>query len=89
MEDEFSVKEKIAGLFMMAVVVILAITVMIVGRGKNWFKSSVTYYTTFNEGYNLEVDAPVKLFKADIGKVKEITPVENKVRVRLSILEDY
>ena len=89
MENEFTAKEKIAGAFMIFIVIVLAAAVMIIGRGRNWFKTSVTYYTTFNEGYNLQVDAPVKLFKADIGKVKEITPVENKVRVRLFILEDY
>ena len=44
-----------------------------IGRGQGLFKKYVTYYTTFNESYNLQTNAAVKLFKTDIGKVKQIT----------------
>jgi len=67
----------------------LLTTVVFIGRGQNWFRKYVTYYTTFNESYNLQSNAAVKLFKTDIGNVQEIVLVENRVRVRLAILEDY
>ncbi|MCX5833566.1 MAG: MlaD family protein [Deltaproteobacteria bacterium] len=89
MELKFSRIEKTVGLFMTAVVLFILVTVVLIGRGQDWFRNYVTYYTTFKEGYNLQVGAPVKLFKTDIGKVKKITLVEDKVRVELAILEEY
>ena len=58
-------------------------------RGKDWFEKYVPYYTTFNESYNLQENASVKLFKADIGKVQKVTLVQNRVRVKLLILDQY
>ena len=89
MELDFNKKEKIAGIFIIGISILLLATVIIIGRGKDWFKTYITYYTSFEESYNLMVDTPVKLFNADIGKVKEITPVGNKVKVKLIILKDY
>ena len=89
MDLDFSKKEKIVGTFIIFIVVILLTTVVIIGRGKDWFKTYIIYYTTFDESYNLKEDAAVKLFKADIGKVKKIILVENRVKVNLAILEEY
>lgn len=89
MELDFNKKEKIAGIFIIGIAILLLATVIIIGRGKDWFKTYITYYTAFEESYNLMVDTPVKLFNADIGKVKDITPVGNKVKVTLIILKDY
>jgi len=89
MDLKFSRVEKSVGLFMTMVVLLILVTVVLIGRGQDWFRDYVTYYTTFKEGYNLQVGAPVKLFKTDIGKVKKITLVEDKVRVELAILEEY
>ncbi len=74
---------------MTVVVLLVLVTVVLIGRGQDWFREYVTYFTTFKEGYNLQVGAPVKLFKTDIGKVKRITLVEDKVRVELAILAEY
>jgi len=79
MELDFSKKEKIVGTFMITVTVLLLVTVVIIGRGKDWFKTYIRYYTVFDEGYNLQPDTPVKLFSADIGKVKDITEVSKKL----------
>jgi len=89
MELDFNKKEKIAGIFIIGIAILLLATVIIIGRGKDWFKTYITYYTAFEESYNLKVDTPVKLFNADIGKVKNITLVGDKVKVKLIILEDY
>ncbi|HPC73340.1 MAG TPA: MlaD family protein [Syntrophales bacterium] len=89
MELKFSRIEKAVGLFMTVVVLLVLVTVVLIGRGQDWFREYVTYFTTFKEGYNLQVGAPVKLFKTDIGKVKRITLVEDKVRVELAILAEY
>ncbi len=89
MELKFTRRERIVGLFMVGVALLLLATVFLVGRGKDWFKTYVTYYTVFNESYNLNVNAAVKLSKADIGKVKDISLTEDKVRVELAILKEY
>ena len=89
MDLNFSKKEKAVGTFIICIIVILLTTVVIIGRGKDWFKTYIIYYTTFDESYNLKEDAAVKLFKADIGKVKKIILVENRVKVKLAILEEY
>jgi len=74
----------------MAIMVILLLTIIVmIGRGKDWFETYVTYYTVFDEAYNLSKNARVKLFKADIGKVKSVRLEGDKVRVELAILEDY
>ena len=64
MELDFSKKEKIVGTFIITVAVLLLVTVVIIGRGKDWFKKYITYYTVFDEGYNLQADTSVKLFSA-------------------------
>ena len=89
MELEYSKKEKLAGIFVIGVIAMLIAVVVIIGRGRSWFKSYVTYYATFNESYNLKVNGDVKLYKADIGKIKNITPAENRVKIELLILEEF
>ncbi len=89
MDLTFNRMERIVGTFVIGIAILLLSTLIVIGRGKNWFEKSVVYYTVFNEGYNLQENTPVKLFKADIGQVKQITLAENKVRVKLSILQKY
>jgi len=89
MELKFSRMDRIVGLFIIAVMVLMLGTVVLVGRGKDWFRPTVTYYAQFKENYNLSAGSPVKLYKADIGKVKSVELVGDAVRVRLSIFEEY
>jgi phospholipid/cholesterol/gamma-HCH transport system substrate-binding protein len=89
MDIAFSRIEKLVGLFVVGIAILLVSTIIMIGRGKDWFADHVTYYTVFDESYNLKTDAAVKLFKADIGRVREITVSEDKVRVKLAILAKY
>ena len=86
---KYSVRERIVGIFMLCTLILLISTVILLGRGKNWFQKYNTYYTAFNESYNLQPGAPVKYLETDIGKVKSVRLVENRVRIRLAILEEY
>ena len=70
MELSYTRVEKSVGLFVIGIAVLVLTTVVILGRGKDWFAEEVTFYTSFRESYNLQVNAAVKLFKADIGKVE-------------------
>ncbi|MCF8067871.1 MAG: MlaD family protein [Desulfobacterales bacterium] len=89
MELNFSKKEKITGTFLIIISVLLFTTVIIIGRGQYWFRTYLTYYTVFDESYNLQINAEVKFHNAAIGKVKKISLVGDKVRVKLAILEGY
>jgi phospholipid/cholesterol/gamma-HCH transport system substrate-binding protein len=89
MQLTFTRREKIVGIFMVVLTAMLLTIVVMLGRGKDWFKTYVIYYTVFQEAYDLSPNAVVKLYKADIGKVKEIMVEENGVKVELAILDDY
>ena len=89
MEMEFTRLEKVVGTFIIGVTLLLMTTLVVIGRGKDWFESYRVYYATFNETYNLQENAAVKLYKADIGKVKKISLTNNRVRVKLLIQERY
>jgi len=89
MEINFTKAEKSVGVFIIGIFLLLLATVVILGRGKDWFAEEVTFYTSFKESYNLQVNAAVKLFKADIGKVERISLGEDNVNVELAILARY
>jgi len=86
---KYSVMEKVVGIFMLSILILLLSTVILLGRGKNWFQKYNMYYTSFNESYNLQPGAAVKYLETDIGKVKDVRLVENRVEIRLAILEEY
>lgn len=89
MDAHFNKIERSVGVFVIGISVLLMVMIIIIGRGKDWFENSITFYTTFDESYNLKEGAAVKLSKADIGKIKKITLVKDKVKIKLSILEKY
>jgi phospholipid/cholesterol/gamma-HCH transport system substrate-binding protein len=88
MEFQYTKRDRIVGTFIICIAALLLSAIIMLGRGKNWFQDYNTYYTTFDESYNLKVGADVKLFKTNVGKVKEIT-IEEKVKIRLDILAKY
>jgi phospholipid/cholesterol/gamma-HCH transport system substrate-binding protein len=85
----FSAMEKVVGTFVILVLVLLLSMVVLVGRGKDWFRKNVTYQTTFGQSYDLDLNSSVKLFNADIGKVKKINLVGDRVTVTMAIYEDF
>jgi len=89
MDTNFNRKEKAVGTFLILIVITLITILLVIGRGKDWFKRYGTYYTIFNESYNLQDNAAVKLYNTDIGKVKKITLFKDKVKIELTVLEDY
>ena len=89
MRISFDARERTVGAFMVIMLILLLTIVVMIGRGKDWFKAYVTYYIVFDEAYNLSESARVKLYKADIGKVKSVRLEGDKVKVELAILKDY
>jgi phospholipid/cholesterol/gamma-HCH transport system substrate-binding protein len=82
--------ERMTGAFILLTLVVFLFTAAVVGRGKNWFRKHVVYYTTFEEGYNLVSGSRVKLLGTDIGSVTDVLLTEaNKVKVRIKVLAVY
>lgn len=90
MRLEYSTTEKMVGAFILLTLCTLLFTVAVVGRGKNWFRKHVGYYTTFKEGYNLSEGSRVTLFGTDVGQVTGVTLTEdNRVRIGVRVLANY
>ncbi len=89
MELKFSRMDRIVGIFLIVILALMVGTVVLIGRGKDWFRPTVTYYAQFKENYNLSSGSSVKLYKAEIGHVKDVELVGDAVRVKMSIFEEY
>ena len=90
MRLQYSTMERMTGAFILLTLIIFLFTVAVVGRGKNWFRKHVVYYTTFEEGYNLVSGSRVKLLGTDIGSVTAVLLTkDNKVKVRVKVLAEY
>jgi phospholipid/cholesterol/gamma-HCH transport system substrate-binding protein len=82
--------ERMTGAFILLTLIVFLFTVAVVGRGKNWFRKHIVYYTTFEEGYNLVSGSRVKLLGTDIGSVTEVLlTTSNKVKVKVKVLAEY
>jgi phospholipid/cholesterol/gamma-HCH transport system substrate-binding protein len=90
MKLQYSTMERMTGAFILLTLIVFLFTVAVVGRGKNWFRKHVVYYTTFEEGYNLVSGSRVKLLGTDIGSVTDVSLTKgNKVKVRVKVLAEY
>jgi len=89
MDLEFKRKEKVVGFFILLISILLLFSLVLIGRGRGLFKTYIEYYAVFEETYNLKDGAPVKLFNAEIGKVKEVKLIDDEVRVHILIVDEY
>ena len=90
MKLQYSTMERMTGAFILLTLIVFLFTVAVVGRGKNWFRKHVIYYTAFEEGYNLVSGSRVKLLGTDIGSVTDVgLSKDNKVKVRVRVLAEY
>lgn len=82
--------EKMVGALLILTIIVVTGSVIVIGRGKAWFRDYGVYNIIFDEGYNLKEGATVKIFNTDVGHVTsiEITP-QNKVGVTIRILKEY
>ena len=89
-EARFKKIDYVVGLFIIGALFILIVAIVYVGKGKEWFKEYNTYYIFFDQGYNLIINAEVKMLNTRVGKVKaiKITP-KNKVKVVIAVLKEY
>jgi len=93
MQEGFTRREKLVGLFLLVMVILTKVILMVVLHGKGWFVSQRTYIVRFEQGYNLKQGSLVKMFNTEIGKVAamKISPSldDKQVEVTLRILTEY
>ena len=90
MTTRFTLMERLVGIFILLAFLSVLVTIVLVGRGQNWFREHNEYYAIYKEGYNLQPGVKVKLLRTDIGQVTEVTLTEtNHVKVAMRILETY
>jgi len=82
-------REKMVGLFIVITMGLALSILVFIGRGQHWFKKKTTYYTYFNEGYNLKPGAQVKIYNTWIGFVEEVELTkDNRVKISIKIFEN-
>lgn len=82
-------REKMVGFFIVITIGLALGILVFIGRGQHWFKKKTTYYTYFNEGYNLKPGAQVKIFNTWIGFVEKVELTrENRVKITIKIFEN-
>ena len=90
MSAPYTRREKIAGLFLVAGLLLIFLGAVLVGGVRDWFRSYNNYYALYNEGYGLSPGVKVKFLRTDVGTVTRLELTDNnKVRVHMSILAEY
>jgi phospholipid/cholesterol/gamma-HCH transport system substrate-binding protein len=93
MEEGFTRREKLVGLFLLVMVIITKVTLLVIAQGKGWFLPQKTYQVIFKEGYNLHQGSLVKMYNTEIGKVSRMRIVrvmdEPQVEVTIRVLKEY
>ena len=90
MNIPFKKSEKVAGLFLIFGLIAIFLSAVIVGGGRDWFRSYNKYFVLYNQGYGLAPGVKVKFLRTDVGKVSklELTP-NNMVKVHIVVLTEY
>jgi phospholipid/cholesterol/gamma-HCH transport system substrate-binding protein len=72
MQEGFTRKEQLVGVFILVLVIFTIVTLLVIAQGKGWFQPQNTYFVEFKQGYNLRPGSLVKMFNAEIGKVSDL-----------------
>ena len=90
MKLQFSLMDRVVGLFIILSCLAFISALVMVGRVQNWFQKYNEYYALYDEGYDLQPGVKVKFLRTQIGQVTDVDLTSgNKVRVRMRILNKY
>ncbi|MDR1658415.1 MAG: MlaD family protein [Deltaproteobacteria bacterium] len=86
----YTTAEKLAGLFLFLTFGFIAIAVILVGAGQDWFRAYTNYFALYHDGYSLLPGVKVKFLRIDIGRITdvEITP-NDRVIVRMTVEREF
>ena len=90
MSTPYTRQEKLAGLFLIAGLLLIFLGAVLVGGGRDWFRTYNSYYALYNEGYGLAPGTKVKFRGTDVGTVTRLElTLNNKVKIHMSILAEF
>lgn len=79
------------GIFVLAALSTMGVTVFLIGEERRAFASKDTYYSVFKDVQGLRRGSPVRMGGVDIGQVSEVSygadPKDSEIYVRMSIVE--
>ncbi len=82
--------EKIVGVFLTLVILIVVALVVLIGRERRWFEQQYEYSTEFWRGEGLNPGLVVSIKGIQIGEVKSVfLNEENWIEVRFNVYEEY
>jgi phospholipid/cholesterol/gamma-HCH transport system substrate-binding protein len=90
MAYKFKDMEKIAGIFIVIVLLAVLSLLILIMRGKNFFVQKNTYYTYYSSGENLTKGMAINYNGMKIGQITTIKlNPDNRVLVRFYVLKEY
>jgi phospholipid/cholesterol/gamma-HCH transport system substrate-binding protein len=93
MQEGFTPKEKLVGVFLLVLVVFTMVTLLLIAQGKGLFVTETTFLVKFKQGYNLHPGSLVKMFNAEIGKVSDMRITTTgglpQVQVTIKLYKEY
>ncbi|MDR1037780.1 MAG: MlaD family protein [Deltaproteobacteria bacterium] len=86
----YTFMEKLTGLLLVALFLLVMGAAAIVGAGRGLFRGYTNYFAVFSQGYGIAAGVDVRYFGIDIGTVTAVELMDNnKIRMRLRIADDF
>lgn len=90
MKIKFNIFERVAGLFVLSVIIGCLFAVVFVAIKQGWLERRVVYYSYFESADGIYTGTPVQMAGLRVGKVREVElEGAEKVRVSFQVLEKY
>ena len=86
----YTVAEKLAGLLLLGTFGLIAVAMILVGLGRDWFQSYTDYFALYREGYGLLPGVKVKFLRTDIGRISRLEITGNdRVKIHLTVQSGF
>jgi len=83
-------RERIAGIFLLAAVVLVAVFIIGAAVQNRWFEARVTYHTHVTRGEGLRSGSPILLSGVEVGEIGELGIMyDNRIDVELLVYEKH
>jgi phospholipid/cholesterol/gamma-HCH transport system substrate-binding protein len=86
----YTLAEKLAGTLLFGTFGLIAVAVILVGLGRDWFQSYTDYFALYREGYGLLPGVKVKFLRTDIGRISRVEITGNdRVKIHLTVQSEF
>ncbi|MDR2339445.1 MAG: MlaD family protein [Deltaproteobacteria bacterium] len=89
-QETYSALERLTGIILFVIFMVLILSVILVGAGRDFLRSYDTFFVVFQEGHGLLPGVKVRFKGIDIGSVTKVELMDNnKIRMELRVLAEY